>query len=93
MPRAVPLVPLRRAARQADTLALLSVVVGAASILLGIFAVCDMPIAITGVMLAALGMGSPRRRTLAIIGLILSLIGLLASGALTAMAVGLSILL
>jgi hypothetical protein len=62
-----------------DNLAIISLVLGCINLLSWCLPICGFPLSIGGIVCGIVGMGSPAKRTLAIIGLILSVLGLIGS--------------
>ena len=62
-----------------DTLAIIALVIGCINLLSWCLPICGFPLSIGGIVCGVLGIGSPTKRTLAIIGLILCVLGLIAS--------------
>ena len=63
----------------ADTLAIIALVLGCINLVAWCLPICGFPLSIGGIVCGCMGMGSPTKRVLAIIGLILCVLGLLGS--------------
>lgn len=62
-----------------DTLAIVALVLGCINLLSWCIPLCGLPLSIGGIICGVMGMGSPTKKVMAIIGLILSVLCLIGS--------------